>query len=279
MFNPAKSERLLILIPAYNEAGAIQQVISDVQKAVPQADVLVIDDGSSDNTAQLAEAAGAFTLKHPFNLCIGGTVQTGLKFAQQENYDLVIRIDGDGQHHAADIPKILAALQAQKADVVVCSRFLDNKPNMHIPFARLMGIRFFAHTVTLLTRHPATDTTSGFFGMNRQAIDTLATYMPQDYPEVESRIILHKSGLTTLELPACMRERAHGQSSINAWRSLYYAIKVSIAMVIAIFKDIPAAQPTENQNEHSHRAANNSHHFQSYLGVDDGSANSQTPLA
>jgi glycosyltransferase involved in cell wall biosynthesis len=167
-------------------------------------------------------------------------VQTGLKFAQERGYNMVIRVDGDGQHNSADIQSVYAALQAGKADVVIGSRFLSQQAIFSIPWSRRLGIRFFALMVSCLTRSRATDTTSGFMGLNRQAIATLATYIPQDYPEVESRIILHKAGLRTVEIPTCMRPRETGVSSINRWSSCYYALKVSIAVPTAIFKEIPS---------------------------------------
>jgi glycosyltransferase involved in cell wall biosynthesis len=235
------SERLLVLIPAYNEQAAIRGVVCSVRQIMPQADILVVDDSSGDNTAQEAEAAGAFVLRHPINLGIGGTVQTGLKFAWWADYDAVIRLDGDGQHNASDIPMLYAILQTGQADVVIGSRFLSSTQEMHIPFSRRLGIHLFAGMVSLLTGVRATDTTSGFFAVNRRAIQALAVYMPQDYPEVESRIVLHKAGLTTLELPARMRARLSGVSSIDNWRSIYYALKVSVAVAIGALKDIPAS--------------------------------------
>ena len=240
MSHPKGSERLLVLIPAYNEQAAVRGVVSKVRQVVPHADVLVVDDGSSDNTAQTAERAGAFVVRHPFNLGIGGAVQTGLKFARQQNYDVVIRLDGDGQHNPSDIPSLYAILQGSKVDVVVGSRFLGKSGRMHIPFLRRLGIYTFALLVSLLTGHRATDTTSGFVALNRRAVQALVTYMPQDYPEVESRIVLHKAGLTTLERPAHMQARLTGVSSIDSWRSIYYALKVSVAVLIGAVKDIPA---------------------------------------
>lgn len=233
------SDRLLILIPAFNEQGAIRQVVSQTRDVMPAADILVVDDGSSDATAREAEAAGALVLRHPFNLCVGGAVQTGLKFAQRAGYDAVIRLDGDGQHDPADIPRLYAALQARQADVIIYSRFLEaEKVFIPIPRLRRLGIYLFALAVTLLTGRRATDTTSGFIGMNRRAITTLATYIPQDYPEVESRIILYKAGLTAMELPGRMKARHSGVSSIDSWRSIYYALKVSVAVLIASLKDV-----------------------------------------
>lgn len=267
------TERLLILIPAYNEEKNISQVICGVQQVVPQADIVVVDDGSKDDTAQVAEAAGALTIKHPFNLCIGGAVQTGLKFAQQRGYDLVIRIDGDGQHDPNHIPLILSALCRQEADVVICSRFLNKVENSYIPLSRLIGIRFFAMLVSWLTGQTATDTTSGFMGMNRQAVDTLVTYMPQDYPEVESRLILHKCQLSTLEIPVCMQARIHGQSSINSRRSLYYAVKVSIALALTIMKDF-SSKSKEVPYAYSYRATNYGRLLQPHFGRSDDSTHS-----
>ena len=243
-----RSERLLIFIPAYNEQAAIRGVVNGAREVRPEADVLVIDDGSLDNTAEEAEAAGALVVQHPFNLGIGGAVQTGLKFAQQEGYDLVIRLDGDGQHDPWEIPVLHSILQAGHFDVVIGSRFLGSaEERMDIPFARWLGIRTFAALVSLLTGRRATDTTSGFFGLNRRAVDALVAYVPQDYPEVESRIVLHKAGLRTLELPARMQARLGGVSSIDSWRSVYYALKVSVAVVIGALKDIPPS-PQEVAN-------------------------------
>jgi glycosyltransferase involved in cell wall biosynthesis len=229
---------VLIIIPAYNEQGAIRQVVAHVRNAIPAADVLVINDGSVDNTAQEAEAAGALVVQHPFNLGIGGTVQTGLKFARAQDYDYAIRLDGDGQHNAEEIALFLDALRSHKADMIIGSRFLRERVEWHIPWQRQIGIRFFGWAVSQLIGKRATDTTSGFCGMNRPAIDILATYLPQDYPDVESRVILYKAGLTQLELPVRMRARQAGVSSINAWKSLYYAFKVSVGMVTSALKEI-----------------------------------------
>jgi glycosyltransferase involved in cell wall biosynthesis len=231
----------LVLIPAYNEQAAIRGVVNSVRQVVPQADILVVDDASSDNTVPEAEGAGALVVRHPINLGIGGTVQTGLKFAQREDYDVVIRLDGDGQHNAADIPLLHSILRSQDVDVVIGSRFLSPTQPVTIPLARRLGIYIFAWMVSMLTGSRATDTTSGFFAINRRAVRALAVYMPQDYPEVESRIVLHKAGLKTLELPARMRARLSGVSSIDNWRSIYYALKVSVAVAMGALKEIPAS--------------------------------------
>ncbi len=240
MVSQITRHNILAVIPAYNEQGAIGQVVTDVLDAVPHADILVIDDGSTDMTAEVARDAGATVVQHPINLGIGGTVQTGLKFARRMGYDYIIRLDGDGQHNAADIPKLLDVVISGEADVAIGSRFLDKKQlEMHIPFVRRIGIRFFATEVGLITRRPATDTTSGFMAMNYRAVQVLANYLPQDYPEVEGRVILHKAGLATAEVQVRMRERVAGVSSIDSWQSIYYSLKVSVAVLMTALKDVP----------------------------------------
>ena len=280
------SDRLLIIIPAYNEQGAIYQVVSGVRRAMPDADVLVINDGSADNTAQEAEAAGALVVQHPFNLGIGGAVQTGLKFARDQGYEYVIRLDGDGQHNAEEIQLFLNVLSSRRADMVVGSRFLDADVDWHIPFARRVGINFFGWAVSLLIGNRTTDTTSGFCGMNRQAIDVLATYLPQDYPDVESRVIVHKAGLRQLELPVRMRARVAGVSSINTWKSVYYAFKVSVAMVTSALKEITLRKqisdvtfPTNGNGSYPHgsyQAHHNGHHINGNGANGNGSHGDQS---
>jgi glycosyltransferase involved in cell wall biosynthesis len=265
---------VLILIPAYNEQGAIRHVVHQVREIGPEVDVVVVDDGSADNTAQEALAAGATVLQHPFNLGIGGAVQTGLRFAWQAGYNFVIRLDGDGQHNPADIVTIGQALLSQQADVVVGSRFLEQKSTLPIPFARRLGIRLFALAASGLTGQRATDTTSGFFGLNRRAMSLLITYMPQDYPEIESRLICHKAGLTTLELPVTMNPRLSGVSSIHTWNSIYYAFKVSVAVLMTIFKDI-SQLPQETPYVYTLRATSNGYHPQPYPITRDNSVDSQ----
>lgn len=257
MANMDRSDKLLIIIPAYNEQAAIRQVVSGVRAALPQADVLVINDGSVDHTAHEAEAAGALVVEHPFNLGIGGAVQTGLKFARTQEYDYVIRLDGDGQHNADEIQQFLVILRGRQTDMVIGSRFLDSGVDWHIPWARRIGIRFFGWAVSLLIGERATDTTSGFCGMNRQAVDVLATYLPQDYPDVESRVIVHKAGLRQMEMPVRMRARVAGVSSINSWRSIYYAFKVSVAMVTSALKEIAPARGVYMRSAHANGATPN----------------------
>ncbi|MFN2161133.1 MAG: glycosyltransferase family 2 protein [Candidatus Promineifilaceae bacterium] len=263
------AERIMALIPAYNEEGAIASVIEGVRRELPQADIVVIDDCSTDRTSAVARAAGAEVVRIPYNLGIGGAVQTGLKFAREHNYDIVIRLDGDGQHDPAEIPMLFAAVKSGRADAVFGSRFIDNDSTMTIPISRRAGIKTFAFLVTILTGQKATDTTSGFMGANKYAIDILADYLPQDYPEVEGRIILHKAGLTTLELPARMRSRMAGISSINSWRSMYYAVKVSIAALIGAMKDIPVVRKELDYDSNTAYPKTGRYRGQPYSAVSD----------
>jgi hypothetical protein len=212
-------------------------VVLSARRALPEADVVVVDDGSADNTSGEARKAGALVLRHPFNLGIGGTVQTGLKFAAFMGYDYVGRIDGDGQHDPHQLRQLLAKVQSGEADVAVGSRFLSGESRMRISPMRRLGIVLFAREVSAITRQRATDTTSGMLALNKRAVRCLAADMPQDYPEVESRVILNGAGLRTVEVPVSMSERVAGVSSINSLRSVYYAIKVSVAVLLTALKE------------------------------------------
>ena len=264
---------LIIIIPAYNEEACIGDVVRGARQAMPGADVLVVDDGSADATASVARAAGAFVVRHPFNLGIGGTVQTGLKFARRMHYDYVLRMDGDGQHDPRYLESVLAPVLDGRADVAIGSRFLNGKTEMKIPALRRLGIRVFSTEVSLLTRRKATDTTSGLTAMNRRAVEVLARYMPQDYPEVESRVILHSAGLSTEEVPVQMQERMAGVSSIDSWRSLYYAVKVSVAVLLTAVKRVPKVS---QGGTYAHRAATNRYRYQYRAGNGNGSVRPQT---
>lgn len=263
---------LLIIIPAYNEEACIADVVRGARDAMHGADVLVVDDGSADSTAAAARSAGAFVVRHPFNLGIGGTVQTGLKFARRMHYDYVLRMDGDGQHDPRYLESVLAPVLDGRADVAIGSRFLNGKADMKIPAMRRLGIRVFSAEVSLLTRQKATDTTSGLTAMNRRAVDVLARYMPQDYPEVESRVILHGAGLATEEVPVRMQERVAGVSSINNWRSLYYAVKVSVAVLLTAAKRVPKVS---QGGTYAHRAAPHRRRYQLGAGNGHGSVRPQ----
>lgn len=228
--------RRLAIVPARNEEEAVGRVVEELREFDPGLDVVVIDDGSTDDTAGRARAAGAAVVRLPYNLGIGGAVQTGFQYALANGYEIVIRLDGDGQHDPQQIPNLLGPLERDEADVVVGSRFADGGRSYRAPFARRAGIRWFARLVSLLTRQTLTDTTSGFQAVNAHAIRLFAADYPHDYPEVEAAVMLVRHRLRIHEVPAQMRGRETGSSSITALRSLYYAVKVTLALLIGVFR-------------------------------------------
>ena len=228
--------RKVAIVPARNEEGAVAGVVTELRAIDPELDVVVIDDGSTDATAERAAAAGAAVVRLPFNLGIGGAVQTGFKYALEHGYETVLRLDGDGQHDPQELPSLLGPLERGDADVVVGSRFAGGSGDYRPPFARRAGIRWFARLVSLLTRQKLTDTTSGFQAVNARAIRLFAADYPHDYPEVEAVVMVVRHRLRILEVPVRMRGRETGESSITALRSLYYAIKVTLALFVGSFR-------------------------------------------
>jgi glycosyltransferase involved in cell wall biosynthesis len=228
--------RRIAIVPARNEAAAIGGVLDELRAFDPTLDVVVVDDGSSDGTAAIARARGAAVVRLPFNLGIGGAVQTGFKYALEHGYDEAVRLDGDGQHIPAELPKLIEPLEAGEADIVVGSRFAAGNGEYRPPLARRAGISFFARVVSLLVRQRVTDTTSGFQAVSRRGIALFAADYPHDYPEVEATVMVHKHRLRLAEVHVAMREREHGRSSINALRSIYYVLKVSLALFVGIFR-------------------------------------------
>jgi len=238
------ARRRVAIVPAHNEEGAVGGVVAEIRAFDPGFDVVVIDDGSTDQTAAAAAAAGAFVVSLPFNLGIGAAVQTGFKFALERGYALAVRLDGDGQHDPAELPKLLAVIDRDEADVVVGSRFAGEEGAHRSSRARRLGIVFFAKLVSLLTRQHVTDTTSGFQALNRRGVAVFAADYPHDYPEVEATVMVHKHRLRLVEVPVTMREREHGESSITLRRSIYYMLKVTLALVVSMFRryDLPAEE-------------------------------------
>ncbi len=225
--------RTIAIVPARNEAEAIRTVVEAIREFDASFEVVVVDDGSTDRTAARARGAGARVVSLPFNLGIGGAVQTGFKLAQEEGFELAVRLDGDGQHIASELPKLLAPIHDGTADIVVGSRFAGPS-EYQPPLARRLGIRLFASVVSLLTRQRVTDTTSGFQACNRKAIRLFAADYPHDYPEVEATVMVFKHRLRFTEVPVSMREREVGRSSIGGFWSVYYAIKVLLAVFMAL---------------------------------------------
>lgn len=229
--------KTLIIIPAFNEEESLPGVIDDLRAHLPEVDVIVVNDGSRDRTAEVATEAGASVLNLPYNLGIGGAVQTGYRFARDYGYDIAVQFDGDGQHLAREIGKLFKPLVERRADIVVGSRFL-NPGTYRAPFFRKIGIWIFSCTLTSIIGAPVTDTTSGFRASNRRAINFFARTYPEDYPEVESLVLLHRAGMTIAEVAVKMRERRAGKSSITPIRSVYYMIKVLLAVFIDLLKKV-----------------------------------------
>ncbi len=234
---PQTEKKVLIIIPAYNEEVSIGAVIDDVRKAMPTATVLVVDDGSSDNTSAVARKHGAKLLAHTFNMGIGATVQTGYKYALLHNYDIAVQVDADGQHPPAQIKELIKPIIEGRANVVIGSRFLgqgDYKPSL----ARGVGIAIFSKIVSIILREEITDTTSGFRAVDKEALKFLEGCYPDDYPEVEALVLLHKKRFAIMEVPVTMAERQGGKSSITTGKSAYYMIKVLLAIMVDLIKKV-----------------------------------------
>ncbi|MDF3014460.1 MAG: glycosyl transferase family 2 [Cellvibrio sp.] len=226
-------ERILIIIPAYNEEKNIGKVIQSLYDAEPDYQCLVVNDGSRDNTQHEAEASGLATvIQLPSNLGIGGAVQTGFKYGFYNNFDYAIQFDGDGQHLASEIPKLLDPLRANEYDVCIGSRFVEKTLGFQSTFMRRIGIRIFEFMSRLLIHKKITDSTSGFRAYNKQAIAFLAANYPTDYPEPETVILLGKNDFRIREVSVEMIERQGGESSISGLKSAHYMIKVILAMLM-----------------------------------------------
>jgi glycosyltransferase involved in cell wall biosynthesis len=228
--------RKIAIVPALNEERSIATVIAEIRAADPEFDVVVIDDGSTDRTSARAAEQGAKVLTLPFNLGIGGAVQTGLQYARAHDFGIAVQIDADGQHDPTQLPQLLAPLIAGEADVVVGSRFLGER-NYKAPFVRRVGIRVFAAIVSAVVGQPLTDTSSSFRAYGRRAI----AYFARDYPHgfvesVEATVIASRCGLRLKEVPVVMRQRLMGQSSLTLPLSIYYSIKVLVAVFVGIFR-------------------------------------------
>jgi glycosyltransferase involved in cell wall biosynthesis len=228
--------RRVAIVPALNEEATVPRVIDELRAFDPGLDIVVIDDGSRDGTVEAAEAKGARVLRLPFNLGIGGAVQTGFRFAFENDYDIAVRVDGDGQHDPSQLGLVLAPVLAGEADIAVGSRFAASAGGYRSSRSRRIGIRVLAWTVSRIVGQRVTDTTSGFQALNRRAIALFAADYPHDYPEVEATVMLFRHRLRLAEVPVTMRERGGGRSSITALRSVYYMVKVLLAIFVGLFR-------------------------------------------
>ena len=236
---PLATVRRIAIVPAYNEERNVGRVLDELRALDPGLDVVVVSDGSTDRTAEVAASRGAHVIRLPFNLGIGGAVQTGFRHAWEERYELAVRLDGDGQHDPGELRALVAPVVAGEADLAVGSRFVSGG-GYRSSAARRIGIRILARVVSTIARQRLTDTTSGFQACNRRAIAVYAADLPHDYPEVEGMVMAIKHRIRLVEVPVTMREREHGRSSIGALASIYYMVKILLALFVDLFRrDVP----------------------------------------
>jgi glycosyltransferase involved in cell wall biosynthesis len=227
--------RRIAIVPAFNEEQTIARVIEEIRACDPGFAIVVVDDGSTDRTGVVAERLSVQVLRLPFNLGIGGAVQTGYQYALSNGYELAVQVDGDGQHNPQEIAGLVGPILDGKADMVVGTRFAEGGGYRGTRLRRV-GIHLFARLVSLMVGQRVTDTTSGFRAVNRKGIRLFATDYPHDYPEVEATVLVSRHRLRMVEVPVVMRIRETGSSSITALRSVYYMIKVLLALFIGLFR-------------------------------------------
>jgi glycosyltransferase involved in cell wall biosynthesis len=228
--------RRIAVVPAFNEQQNVGRVIEEIRAFDPGLDIVVVDDGSVDATAAVARQHGAIVLRLPFNLGIGGAVQTGFRYAFEHEYDLAVRVDGDGQHDPSHLDRVIAPIVAGEADIAVGSRFVADVDGYRSSRSRRLGIRLLAVVVSRIVGRRVTDTTSGFQALNRKGIALFARDYPHDYPEVEATVMVSRHRLRAVEVSVSMRERSSGRSSITAVRSVYYMVKVLLAIFVGLFR-------------------------------------------
>ena len=225
----------LVIIPAYNESSNILNTVQDIRKKAPDFDYIVINDCSKDDSLEILKKNNLNYIDLPVNLGIGGAVQTGYKYAMENEYDIAVQVDGDGQHDPIYLSDLLNSLIEEKADMVIGSRFIENQ-GFQSTFMRRLGIVYFTRLIKILTGKIITDPTSGFRMAGRKVIEQFATKYPKDYPEPESIVTLLKNDMMVVEVPVKMKARQGGESSIKMANSIYYMIKVSLAIFIEASK-------------------------------------------
>jgi glycosyltransferase involved in cell wall biosynthesis len=236
--------RQLAIVPAYNESASIARVVSELREHAPGFDVVVVDDGSTDDTSDRARSAGAEVLRHPYNLGIGGAVQSGYMYASERGYDIAVQVDGDGQHDPRCLGFMLEHLESHpELDMVTGSRFLaDDGDGFRSSAPRRLGIRIFSGVLSRIVGQQVTDPTSGLRMAGRRGIELFARDYPHDYPEVEAVLMVHAHRLVADEVPVEMRPRRSGRSSINSTQSAYYMLKVLLAVFVGVLRAKPAIE-------------------------------------
>jgi hypothetical protein len=225
--------KVLIIIPAYNEGKNLSKLFDELRQYCPQYDIVVVNDCSKDNTLEVCKRNFVDVIDLPVNLGIGGAVQAGYKYALQNGYDIAVQVDGDGQHDPAYIDTLIDGLM-KGSDLCIGSRFLKGD-GYQSTISRRIGIKYFCRLIHFFTGQWIKDPTSGFRACNRKALSLFVHDYPRDYPEPESIVNASKHGITISEVPVVMKPRKEGRSSITSLKSVYYMIKVSLAIVIASF--------------------------------------------
>ncbi len=225
--------KVLIIIPAYNEVGSLPRLLDRISALSPSSDIIVINDCSRDNTGEVSSTLGFNTINLPVNLGIGGAVQTGYKYALYNGYDAAVQLDADGQHDPAFIGQLVEKIE-EGCDLCIGSRFINHE-GFQSTKARRLGIAYFSRLIRLFCGQKVTDPTSGFRACGRKTIELFAKDYPRDYPEPESLVNVKKNRLVICEIPVVMNRREEGISSITSFKSVYYMIKVSLAIIMASF--------------------------------------------
>ena len=243
-----RENNILVLIPAFNEEQNIAAVVSSVVSRSLGADILVVDDGSSDSTARLAREAGAVVVSLPFNMGYGLALKTGFKFAVAHGYEFVIHLDADGQHDPRSISALLKEIRKGEVDIVIGSRFLGTPRHSHT-VARTLGIRLFRTITNIITRGHITDPTSGFQGLNRRAMEFYACYYPVDYPDADVIISSCFAGMRISEVPIDVHPRAAGKSMHSGIGPLYYIFKMFLSIFVVLLNKGSVTLPEETGRE------------------------------
>jgi len=229
--NQYQTTKKLIIIPAYNESGNLPVLVDEIKRKAPGYDYVIINDGSTDRTTELCEEQGFHVINLPTNLGIGGAVQTGYRYAKRMKYDIAIQLDGDGQHDPGFLDVLIAPLLSGKADFVIGSRFIERE-GFQSSKMRRAGISWLGFFIRMVSGVKISDVTSGFRAANKKVIDSFCAYYPYDYPEPETVCLLSKGEYRIEEIAVQMRERNAGRSSIRLFKTAYYMVKVTLAILI-----------------------------------------------
>lgn len=230
-----KEKNVLVIIPAFNESQTIGEIIVQIRNYLPEADLVVIDDGSTDSTAEIARSSGAIVISLAFNMGYGVALQTGYKYAQEKGYEYILQIDADGQHDPRSLKDMLKELITSETDVIIGSRYLK-KGSYQPPFLRRIGMKFFVFLTSMIIRQKISDPTSGLQGFRRVALRFLVSdYFPVDYPDADVIIMIHRYGLKIKEIPVVMRP-SFGKSMHSGLRPLYYVFKMTLSIFVTFLR-------------------------------------------